>query len=255
MPNVGFKSSGFAIFYVYLTNILIKMLLLRYWNDLLDLFYPNPCVGCGEALVGNETALCTRCRVALPRTQSHQIWIKPLTDKFVGKVPIKSVYAFLRFERGGRVQRLLHSLKYQNRPDVGKVLGQLYGQELAEGGLSKQFDLILPVPLHTRKLAQRGNNQSDMLAEGIASSMGVAWSGELLKRAKFTETQTKKSRIERFENVTGIFEVVESEQLINRRILLVDDVMTTGSTLESAAQVLLQNGAKEVSIATLAAAY
>ncbi|MCU0341003.1 MAG: hypothetical protein MUE30_14060 [Spirosomaceae bacterium] len=118
-----------------------------------------------------------------------------------------------------------------------------------------QFDLILPVPLHARKLAQRGYNQSDALAEGLATSMGIEWSATVLKRAKFTETQTKKSRIERFENVSGIFEVTQREAVEQRRILLVDDVMTTGSTLESATQLLLQHNAREVSIATLAAAF
>jgi len=226
-----------------------------FWKDLLDLFYPNPCCGCGTPLVGNEAVICTGCLINLPRTFSHQTPIKALDNKFVGKVLVKSVYTFLKFEKGGNVQRLLHKLKYQNRPDVGQIIGQLYGHELVASNMHQSFDLIVPVPLHKRKLAQRGYNQSDTFAEGLSESMGVAWSAEVLQRAKDTQTQTKKTRIERFENVSGIFEVPEPEKIKNQRIALVDDVVTTGSTLESAVQSLLENGAKEVSIITIAAAF
>ncbi len=226
-----------------------------YWHDLLDLFYPNPCASCQSQLVGNEGVICTKCRANLPRTNSHLSPIKTLENKFVGKVPVRAVYSFLKFEKAGRVQRLLHQLKYRNRPEVGLTLGQLYGQELFESGIIQDLDLLVPVPLHERKKKQRGYNQSDLLAEGLSSTSKIAWSAEVLLRAKFTETQTHKTRLQRFENVSGIFEVMKPDLVHNKSIALIDDVLTTGSTLESAAATVLEAGAKEVIIITIAAAY
>ena len=131
-------------------------LLFRLWNDLLDLFYPNTCCACTTPLVGNEACLCTSCRLSLPRSYSHTIFTPELTNKFAGKVAVSFVYTFLKFEKGGKVQRLLHQLKYKNRPEVGQVVGRLYGDELRAGDVQKRIDLLLPVPLHPRKKAQRG---------------------------------------------------------------------------------------------------
>lgn len=230
-------------------------LLKRLWNDVLDLFYPNPCCACSKPLVGNEAIVCTTCRLALPRSDAHLMEIPTLADKFKGKIVVKSVYTFLKFEKGGKVQRLLHQLKYNNRPDVGQMLGQLYGAELKKAGINTELDVLVPVPLHRRKLAQRGYNQSDVFAKGLSETMGIECSTEVLTRSKFTETQTKKNRFERFENVSGIFEVIQNESIKGKRVAIIDDVMTTGSTLESAIEVLLKSEAKEVSVITLAAAY
>ena len=205
-------------------------------------------------MLGNEEIICTKCRVGLPRTESHRVPVEYLMLKFAGKVPVQSVYAFLKFERQGKVQRLLHQLKYNSQPDVGRVLGRLYGSELREVGVAERLDLILPVPLHPLKKAQRGYNQSDAFAEGLSEGLAVPWSGEVLIRSKFTETQTGKNRAERFENVAGIFEVPKPQLIENQRVALVDDVMTTGSTLESAIETLLQNKAASVTVITLATA-
>jgi ComF family protein len=232
-----------------------KLQLALFWRDVLDLFYPNLCSSCKVQLVGNEECICTKCRANLPRTQSHLMKIPALAEKFAGKVPVENVYSFLKFEKGGGVQRMLHQLKYGKRPEVGKVLGQIYGYELLRAGEGHSFDWVIPIPLHPRKLAQRGYNQSDQFAAGLSESLGIPWSDEILKRGKFTETQTHKTRIERFENVSGIFEITQPEKIQNRRIALVDDIVTTGSTLESAIIELRQNGAKEVTVITIAAAY
>ncbi|MFN4147476.1 MAG: ComF family protein [Runella sp.] len=227
----------------------------RFWQDTLDLLYPNACCACQELLVGNEDVICTRCRLSLPRTQSHLNPIPMLQNKFLGKAPIEKVYAFLSFSKKGKVQQLLHHLKYRNRPEVGEVLGNIYGQELKATHSLLDLDLLIPVPLHARKKKQRGYNQSEVLAKGLSQSTGIAFSSEILIRAKDTDTQTRKTRIERFENVSGIFEVVNPSLIKGKKIGLVDDVLTTGSTLESAAGVLLQHGAAEIIIITLAAAY
>jgi len=232
----------------------MKKALAQYWHALLDLAYPDPCRACGTALLGNEEIICTKCRIGLPRTESHRIPVESLTLKFAGKVTVQNVYAFLKFERQGKVQRLLHQLKYNNQPEVGRLLGRLYGSELGETGVGQRLDLMLPVPLHLLKQAQRGYNQSDAFAEGLSQGLDVPWSNEVLVRSKFTETQTGKNRAERFENVAGIFEVTKPQLIENQRVAVVDDVMTTGSTLESVIAELLQNKAASVTVITLAAA-
>jgi len=227
----------------------------RLWNDLLDLFYPNLCCACHRSLVGNEEVICTNCRLNLPYSNGHLIRIPSLMDKFVGKVAVKAVFTFLKFEKRSKVQRLLHQLKYNNRPDIAQTLGRLYGLELKKAGIDEQLNILIPIPLHTRKREQRGYNQSDAFAEGLSESLGIAWSSELLQRVRFTATQTHKTRFERFENVAGIFEVTQSAKIQGKSIGLIDDVVTTGATLESAIDALLQSGAKEVSVITIAAAY
>ncbi len=215
------------------------------------MFYPENCEACSTPLVGNESVICTKCQLNLPRTNSHKTEIPSLAHKFMGKVPVNQVFSFLSFEKQSKVQRLLHGLKYGNKPEIGIYLGKLYGRDLYEAGLN--FDLIVPVPLHFRKQSQRGYNQSDKFAEGLALGMNTDWSPSILKRKKYTETQTGKGRVERFENVLGIFEVQNSQAVQNKHIALVDDVMTTGSTLEAAAVELLEMKAKAVSIITIAA--
>jgi ComF family protein len=226
----------------------------RYILDFLDLIYPNPCLACGESLVGNEATLCTTCRVQLPRTDAHIVSIESLENKFAGKVAVDGVFSFLKFEKKGKIQRLLHALKYQNRPEVGVFLGQLYGQELRKAGFDSAFDLILPVPLHPRKLAQRGYNQSSMFAEGLSEGLQIAWANDVLTRTKFTETQTHKNRFERFENVADIFAITDLARVSGQRVVLVDDVITTGATLESAIATLWQANARQVWVLTIAVA-
>lgn len=227
----------------------------QYFNDLLSLLYPHNCSGCSKPLVGNEVAICTTCRVILPRTNTHLIAVTELSNKFAGKLPIEHVYAFLRFERGSKVQRLLHQLKYRNKPEVGVELGKIYGKELKDTDTLTHFDLITAIPLHQRKKQQRGYNQSDMFAKGLSESLTIDWVDDILIRTKFTETQTRKSRIQRFENVNQIFEVSTPEKVRGKNIILVDDVITTGSTLEAAATTLLENDAKQIAIIAIAAAY
>ncbi|WP_286130579.1 ComF family protein [Solirubrum puertoriconensis] len=169
-------------------------------------------------------------------------------------MPVGHVLSYLRFLRRGRVQHLLHQLKYRGQSDIGTVLGRMYGQELATHGSLGTVDLIVPVPLHRRKLAKRGYNQADAFAEGLAASLQVPWSAHVLRRTSYTTTQTKKTRAERWENVANVFEVAEPAAVTGKHVLVVDDVLTTGATLEACAQKLLQAGAARVSIATIACA-
>jgi ComF family protein len=225
-----------------------------YRTAILDLLYPRLCAGCGEALVGNETAICTSCRVKIPRTNAHNIEIPELALKFSGKVPITGVLAYLNYQKGANVQEMLHALKYNNKPEVGIELGKLYGYELKNDGWNPTCDLIISIPLHTKKLKRRGYNQSAKIAEGLSEGLGVAWSDDILKRTQFTDTQTKKGRFERFKNVSGIFELSNAELVRNKKIILVDDVITTGATFESAIEVLWRAQVAEVWVLALAMA-
>lgn len=224
--------------------------------DFIGLIFPRVCLACTEPLARGEDHLCTGCRAALPYTDYHLLpeAENPLARRFWGKVPVRHALSYLRFLRRGRVQHLLHQLKYQGQQDVGRVLGRWYGAELARHGLAPDFDLIVPVPLHPRKLARRGYNQSDSFAEGMALGLGVSWSPLALRRTENTTSQTRKNRTERWQNVAEVFEVAAPDLVQQQRILLVDDVLTTGATLEACAAVLLAAGCREVSIATIACA-
>jgi ComF family protein len=224
--------------------------------DLVALFFPRPCLACREPLVAGEAHLCTSCRTELPYTDYHLLPSaqNPLARRFWGKLPVHHTLSYLRFLRHGRVQQLLHQLKYQGQSQVGTALGQLYGAELAYAGLGHEFDLIVPVPLHRRKLARRGYNQAEAFATGLAAALPCASDAHALRRTEHTASQTRKGRAERWQNVAAVFEVAEPQAVLGRHILLVDDVLTTGATLESCGVALLAAGARAVSIATIACA-
>lgn len=222
--------------------------------DFISLFFPQYCVACNSSLVKGERLVCITCQHKLPKTNSHLDNTNFVAQKFYGKVRIIHAFAFYRFERRGRVQKILHELKYKNQPELGVLLGQLYGQELKEAGLANKFDIIIPVPLHKSKLRRRGYNQSQKFAEGLASSMEIDVIPNCLKRSRRTETQTRKSRLERWNNVAEIFELNNQDKIRDKKILLVDDVITTGATLEACALELLNGGAKEISVCAIAAA-
>ncbi|OGX81027.1 ComF family protein [Hymenobacter glacialis] len=224
--------------------------------DFVGLIFPRLCLACREPLVTGETHLCTGCRAELPYTDFHLLPPEqnPIGRRFWGKLPIRHALSYLRFVRHGRVQNLLHELKYQGQRDVGTALGQLYGAELHAAGFATDFDLIVPVPLHPKKLARRGYNQAAAFATGLATGLKVPTSATALRRNANTATQTKKNRAQRWENVATVFEVENPAAVIGRRILVVDDVLTTGATLEACGAALLAAGAAEVSIATIACA-
>ena len=167
-------------------------------------------------------------------------------------MPIHRAIAFIRFTKKGKSQKLLHLLKYKNKPEIGLEMGRLYGITLKENGFSNEWDVIVPVPLHPIKQKRRGYNQSEKFASGLSSELGIP-AQELLVRKKFTETQTKKSRLQRLENVDEVFGLAENLNGMVLRVLLVDDVITTGATLCVCANVLLAYGAKHVDLATIAA--
>ncbi|MEB2773984.1 ComF family protein [Algoriphagus sp. D3-2-R+10] len=160
--------------------------------------------------------------------------------------------AYLKFTKGGNSQKLLHQLKYRNKPQLAQELGSLYGKILQDTGLGNHWDIVVPVPLHPLKQRRRGYNQSEYFGIGLSESLSVKLESRLTRR-KFTETQTQKSRLQRMDNMDEVFEVSTQSSITNKSILLVDDVMTTGATLCACANVLLANGAKNVDLVTIAA--
>lgn len=218
------------------------------------MFFPPYCLGCSGALVKGEEILCTVCLGGLPKTHYHTRFDNPVLSRLAGRLPIRYGWAFLKFKKGGMVQHLLHQLKYNNCPEIGERLGKAYGRELATTHAAREFDLIVPVPLHRSRLRKRGYNQSAWFAKGLSESLEIPWDETISIRTKATATQTRKSRSERWENVRHVFDVSTKFPVKEKRILLVDDVITTGATLEACGQHLLTCGCASISVACIAEA-
>lgn len=222
-------------------------------KEFLDLVFPRNCALCARSLFDRENCLCRVCAGSLPVTNYHlRSTDNDLKDKIRGLSEVGMVMSFLRFSKGGKSQKLLHKLKYRNMPELGLELGRKYGAILAKNGLESNWDKIIPVPLHPLKRARRGYNQSEEFAKGLSQNLSAKVSNDL-QRVKFTETQTQKSRLERMDNVEAVFAMAPTANLEGCRVLLVDDVMTTGATMCACANVLLANGAKTVDLVTIAA--
>lgn len=229
------------------------MVLLKKWSsDLIGLLFPNLCNACGTPLFNGENLICIKCLHDLPFTDYHLHRENRVAKQLWGRLPINAAMAMLYFRKGAKVQNLIHNLKYNDKVEVGLLLGEMLSDRLKVSPLYKGIDLITPVPLHWKKLQKRGYNQSTSIAQGISEKMEVPVSETILKRNTATESQTKKTRYNRYENMKAVFELTDIKSITGKHILLIDDVVTTGATLEACANVLLENGATQVSIAALA---
>lgn len=234
------------------TYTLTLMNLRAYLTDFIALIFPDLCHACGESLVSGEELICTQCIYDLPYTNFHQQADNIVTRQFWGKVKLDATYALLYFNKGGKTQQLIHALKYKNTPLIGNKLGNMAGAQMLQTDHLKTFDAVIPVPLHKSKLRKRGYNQSAGFAEGLAQTLQSEMVADNLIRKVATATQTKKSRFERAANMQDVFAVANPALLENKRVLLVDDVVTTGATLEACATVLLAVPGLKLSIATIA---
>lgn len=221
-------------------------------RDFLHLVFPRLCPACGDALHRTEKVVCLQCRLELPHTGYHRHVDNPISRLFWGRIPVRCATAFYFFRKQGKVQELLHHLKYENQPEIGEEIGRWYGRELHTSEYG-QSDFIIPVPLHPHKLARRGYNQSEAFARGLEATLGLPARNDLLLRSTNSESQTRKGRYARWRNVETVFTTGNTNEIRNRQILLVDDVITTGATLESCARELFQAGAAQVRIASIAA--
>jgi ComF family protein len=223
-------------------------------DDFISLLFPKICAACGNSLWKQEETVCLSCEFHLPRTNFHLALENPVSQLFWGRVNLESAAAFLYFNKGNKVQRLIHQLKYKGRKDIGIYLGRQYGQHLKYSLFFQTVQLIVPVPLHPKKLLQRGYNQSEQFAIGLGETMKIPVDPYAICRKKETETQTKKSRFRRWQNVAEVFDVTNPGSMEMKHVLIVDDVITTGATLESCIHALSSIHGIRISVATIAAA-
>lgn len=222
--------------------------------DFFNLLYPDLCIVCGENLQRNEQHICISCLNAIPKTNYHLHHDNPIEKRFWGKVPIFRATAFFFFQKGSPFQKLMHSLKYKGNKEIGESIGKYAAVDLLDSPDFMTVDVIIPVPLHPSKFKKRGYNQSEWIGKGLSQILEKPQDTTTLIRVKENTTQTKKSVFERYENTEGIFECADIKTLAGKHVLLVDDVLTTGSTLEACIKALLKIEGVKVSVFTIAVA-
>lgn len=221
------------------------------WNDIWELFFPRYCVVCGKRLVSSEECLCVGCLMALPRICMLSQEGNEIEKNFWGRFPLGRAVSFFYYSKGGDVRKLMYELKYHGNQKVGLFMGKYMAMNLGPA-FFKDIDALIPIPLHPEKRLKRGYNQSELLAEGISQVTGLPVWMDIIERVEFTETQTHKGQYERWMNVKAAFTGVNVEKVSGRHILLVDDVLTTGATMISCADVLKATAGTKISVLTLA---
>ncbi len=220
-------------------------------QGLLHLFYPNLCYGCNKPLLAGEDVLCLHCHMLLPLTGYHDVSDNETARRFAGRLPFAYATSFAHFTNDGLLQHLLHGLKYKNRKDIGTYLGRQFGTELQTAAWINEIDAVIAVPLHPRKERVRGYNQSVVIAAGIAEVLGKPVIKDALLRNRHTESQTQKTRAQRLANMQNAFTVRKDRLGSAQHVLLLDDVLTTGATLEACALAFTTTSNVRVSIATI----
>lgn len=228
------------------------MVINRYIRDLASMLFPPVCAGCHMPLVDGEEQICIACWYHLSCTNFHKDPANESARQFWGRILVVGATSYLYFHKFSRAQNIVHQLKYRNRPEIGELLGKKYGKILRNTSPYNEADCIVPVPLHVTNLRKRGYNQSLCFAKGISFSMQKPLLDGGFRRSRSTPSQTRKNRYQRFENVQESFEVTAPAMFADKHILLVDDVLTTGATVESCAQALMKDRSVRISIATLA---
>lgn len=224
------------------------------FESIINLFFPKVCSGCSSFLLSNENVICTVCRHDIPLTNHH---LNPENDafkKFYGRIPVLHTSALFYFHKKGIVQELIHNLKYKGHEEIGAILGEWYAEDLKTIELLESADEIIPVPLHRRKLKERGYNQVTAFGTALSSSLNIEYNDSLLIRNVYSKTQSKKNLLGRTEGIESTFDVSFTEKDHNKHFLLIDDVITTGSTLEACSRALLKIPGSKISIVCMAMA-
>ena len=224
----------------------------NYVEDLLHLLFPHNCAGCGTEVLNPKDLLCAHCLITLPTTSFFSNPGNPVEKIFYGRLPLQQAGSAFYFNKDSLLQHLIIQLKYKGNRNAGIYLGRLLGKALSEAGRFDDVDLIIPLPLNEKKLFTRGYNQASVLAKGITEAWNKPVAEDAVERLLFTETQTHKDRISRWQTMEGVFTATHISALINKHILLVDDVITTGATLEACGSAISQVPGIKLSIATLA---
>lgn len=215
------------------------------------ILYLKRCAGCDAQLQPHHPAICSKCLCNLPRTNNYKQPGNSAELRIAGRLPFDRVATFAVYSRGSCLRPMIHQLKYNGQPAIGYQLGMQFGTEIIESDFINPIDLIIPVPLHPKKEKERGYNQADIIAQGIAAATHIPLERNNLIRSIYNPTQTHLGSNQRWQNVEGIFSVLHPQQLNNKHILLVDDVITTGSTLEACARALCHQSDIKISIAVL----
>jgi ComF family protein len=224
------------------------------FESIINLFFPKVCSGCSSFLLSNENVICTVCRHDIPLTNHH---LNPENDafkKFYGRIPVLHTSALFYFHKKGIVQELIHNLKYKGHEEIGAILGEWYAEDLKTITLLQTVDEIIPVPLHRKKLKERGYNQVTAFGEALSSSLNIDYNDSILVRNVYSKTQSKKNLLGRTEGIESTFDVSFTERDHNNHFLLIDDVITTGSTLEACSRALLKIPGAKISIVCMAMA-
>lgn len=221
-------------------------------KDVFAIFFPEACLGCGEYLASHEAIICLTCRHDLPLTNFSFEENNLIEKSFYGRIPLEKATSLFYFFKKGNVQRLIHELKYNKQQQVGTFIGDWLGEQLTESKRFESVDCIIPVPLHPKKLKKRGYNQVTTFGESLAKKLAIPYHSNILIRVSSTKTQTKKLRLERWKNVQELFHVNNNTALENKHILLIDDVITTGATLEACYDALSHTKNLKISIACMA---
>ena len=223
-------------------------------SDCISLFFPDLCAHCGEALMEGEAFFCLHCLLDLPKTRYCSFKNNAASERFRGKIPLENATAYLYYNKGGIGQELIGAIKYKGNIRLAKWIGSRLAKELLPSGFFEGIDYLIPIPLHAKKLKRRGFNQSEIIAEGIASVTHIPLETNNLFRKQANITQTKKGIYERWKNTSGIFQIKDKQLFSGKHLLLIDDVLTTGATLEANAVCLLKSSNVKISILTVAIA-
>ena len=217
----------------------------------LNLLYPNVCAGCNGIIDDAKDVICASCFSSFPKSYEFEDKKNKIAQLFWGKVPLEHAFTSFKYVKGSPLQNIIYDLKYRGNTEVGRVLGIEIGKEILKSNL--KIDVVIPVPLHPKKQKKRGYNQSWFIAQGVQDVLGCKLNDDSLLRIKFTETQTKKTKLQRHDNVEQKFAAINTESLQEKHILLVDDVITTGATMVECCSILKTIKNVKVSVAAIAA--